>query len=159
MPWSKRQLCLAALKELGVVQRDTEATAEELADVCRRLDSMMAGWDGDGLHLGYPIPADDVVSLDTDSNLQASAVRAVVASLALEVAPQFGKEPSGLTLKNAKAGLDTLRTLAVTPTRQRLPAGVPRGAGARWPGALSSPFTPQPEPEITVGNDSVLDFD
>jgi len=159
MAWSKRQLVLAALKELGVVQRDTDATAEELADVCRRLDAMMASWDGDGLHLAYPIPADDAVDLAADSNLKSSAVRAVVANLALEIAPQFGREPSGLTLKSAKAGLDTLRTLAVTTSRQRLPGGVPRGAGGQRAGLSRSPFTPQPDPGITVGSDSILNFD
>lgn len=157
--YSKTELVMAALREIGVAQRDTDVTADELVDGCARLDAMMADWDGMGIHVGWPIDPTASPDPSLETGLQPSAVRAVVTNLALELAPGYGRPVQRETVKTAKAGLTTLQALASTPPRLRLPGGVPLGQGNRQFTGLWPTFTRPPAENITVGDDSTLDFD
>jgi hypothetical protein len=159
MGWTKRQLVMAALAEIGVAQAGVDLTADELADACRRLDAMMGAWDADGIHIGYPISGSAAVALDTDTALWVSAVRAVVCNLAVEVAPMFGREPMRATVANAKRGLSTLQARTSAPPSLQLPATLPAGAGSRWSGSVLRPFVTPPVDHISVNDDSFLDLE
>ena len=145
MSWTKRQIIEQALEEIGLAAYAYDVTAEELRSAVRRLDSMMAEWDSAGIALGFPITDNPTDSdLDAVTNLPYFAQEAVFTSLAVKIAPSFGKMPSQETKAAAFNGrLAVINKLAVVPERQ-LPSTLPRGAGHKAYGTNRSPFFNRP---------------
>lgn len=156
MSWTKRELIAEALSELGI-GADFDITPEELQTALRRLDTMLAVWDGKGIRLGYPLPSSpDASDLDQDSSLPDAALEPVYLNLALRLAPSYGKAVSVDTRRNASAGYDRLLIAAAQPLPPQQPSTMPRGAGNKPWRPLSSPFFPQPTAsplQVTAGGD------
>ena len=157
MGWTKRQLISEAFAELGLAASDFDLQPEEMQTALRRLDSMLAMWDGKGIRLGYPLPSSpDDSDLDQASGLPDGAVETVYLNLAMRIAPSFGKAVSIDTRRNAGAGYDRLQIAAAQPLPPQQPSTMPRGAGNKPWRPLSSPFFSKPQAtplQISPGGD------
>ncbi len=156
MSMTRRQVCLLALTEIGVAQRDVDVSADEYATACRRLDMMVARWNAAGLHLGYPIPLAGEVNLNADTALPAHALEAVVACLAVKLAPSYGKTVSRETKQTASEGFQTLMSFSTIPPDSVMRGGMP--LGGRQPTPFWPQFTREPDPNLIVGDDTDLEF-
>lgn len=156
MSWTKRQLLDEAFTELGI-GNVYDVTPDEQQTAVRRLDTMMATWEGLGIRLGYAMSNNpDEGDLDQDSGLPVGACETVYLNLAKRLAPQFGKQLNAATMASAAQGYSTLLRAAAHPIEQQLRAGIPMGAGNkgwRTPGQVFV-TPPQSSPlGITQGGD------
>lgn len=154
MGYSKRQIIEESYGEIGMASYVFDLDVDVLQRALRRLDSMMAEWNGRGIRLGYPIPASpDDSDLDELAQVPDWANEAIILNLAVRVAPGHGKTVSPQTLATAKRALDTILAKAAMPPEVQL-TGL-RGAGAK---NTSRPFLPAPTDSLTAGPDSELEF-
>ena len=162
MSWTKKQLILAALEEIGQGDSEFEATPAELESGLNRLDGMMAEWDRRGIKIGFPLSytkgESDINGL---SNVPTGTNEAVITNLAIRLAPSYGKVPSRETKVTAKNSLNAVLsgTGITTPPLRGLPAGVPLGAGNKtWrTGGRDNPFSAgQPAQDIDPLSDYYL---
>lgn len=159
MSWTKAQIVGEAFSELGLHGWEFDLTAEEKQTALRRLDAMLARWEGEGITLGYlfpDLPGQSVLS--EDSGLPEAAIEPVFMNLAVNIGPGFGKTASPQTLAAAKAGWDLLTLDGAMPGQQPVPGGMPLGAG--WKagrGVLGQQFTTPPDTTATGGTPG-LDF-
>lgn len=145
MSWSKRELIHEAFAELGLAASDFDLQPEEIQTALRRLDSMMATWDGKGIRIGYALPASpDESDPDQDSGISDTAAETVYLNLAIRIAPGFGKTVFVDTRRNARDGYDALLRDSAQPLPPQQPNTMPRGAGNKPWHPLSSPFFPTP---------------
>lgn len=158
--WTKRQLIVEAFAELGLAANDFDIQPEEIQTALRRLDSMMATWDGKGIRLGYALPTNPVDSdPDEASGLPDTATETVYLNLALRMAPGFGKAVSIDTRRAASDGYDRLQIAAAQPLPPQQRNTMPRGAGNKPWRPLSSPFFPAPDSDpLLAGPGGDLDI-
>ena len=155
MSFTKRQFIEEAYGELGMASYIFDLDTDVLARALRRLDSMLAEWNGRGIRLGYPIPASpDDSDLDELTQVPDWANEAVILNLAVRLAPGHGKTVSPQTLFAAKSAKDAVLARVAMPPEVQI-TSLPRGAGAK---NLGSPFLPAPVDPLTAGPDSELEF-
>jgi hypothetical protein len=155
MGWSKRQFIAQAMEEIGLASYVFDLQPEQLESALRRLDAMMAEWNGRGLRLAYPVPGNPADSdIDVDTGLPDSAWEAAITNLAIRIAPSYGKMVNPETKITARHALNTLLARVAMPNEMRLPA-MPAGAGNK---SFDDPFLPTPTPQLVNGPDSTLDF-
>ena len=159
MGWTKRQFIEQAFDEIGYASYIYDLSPSELESQKRRLDSMIATWNGKGIRLGYPIPSEpDSNDIDSETTVPDSANEAIYTNLALRIAPSFGKFVSIETKQAAKMGYETLLSRATMPDPMQLPGTMPAGQGNKtWRDTLD-PFLLEPNNEIAVGTDSLLEL-
>ena len=160
--WTKRQLVEEAYAELALAGYVFDITPEEQQTALRRLDTMLAAWEVQGIQLGYALPANPNDSdLDQESGLPDVAVETVYLQLAMRLAPGAGKQLSPDTLRTARQGLQSLLSAAaarsLVPSQQ--PGWMPRGGGNRrwWPNR--SPFFCEPRRDplpVDCGGDMTI---
>lgn len=159
MSWTKGQIVEQMLAEIGLSDYVFNVVPEERQSALRRLDAMLATWDGKGIRLGYPLPSTaDGSNLDDDSGLPDVAIEAVIANGAMRIAPSYGKTVSAQTMTAAKEGYNTLLARATFPPQQQFPNTLPRGAGNKyWRGGFPRPFMPTPADPIVAsqGGDQI----
>ncbi len=156
MSYTKRQFIIAALEEIGIASYEFELTAEQEQSALRRLDSMMAQWNARGIRVGYPLPSSPEASgLDDETNVPDRCNDAIITSLAVRLAPSYGKQVSVDTKAAAKQGYNLL--LTVLPPEMALPSDMPSGAGNK-PWRLDTPFILQDPEQIQAGGDGDIDF-
>lgn len=159
MGYSKRQFIAAAFEEIGLASYAFDLQPEQQQSALRRLDSMMADWNGKGIRLGYPIPGSPQFSdLDEPSEVPDSANEAIITNLALRLAPSYGKTVSSNTQATAKDSYNTVLSRAVYPSQQQLPGTMPAGAGNKTWRVYNNPFIRPPVDPVTVGPDGPLEF-
>jgi P22 tail accessory factor len=162
MGWTKRQFVEQAFEEIGLAAYVFDLTPEQLQSALRRLDAMMAGWNANGIRIGWPIPSTpDASDLDVDTKVADVANEAIYLNLALRTAPGFGKVLSPDTKADADAAYSNLlnQTAAPTPERQ-FPNTLPRGAGTKpWRSFNSNQFVKTPDDPLLAGEDNKLNFD
>lgn len=159
MGWTKRQFVMAAFEEIGLGADVFDVQPSQLASALRRLDAMMAEWNGRGIRIGYPLMSTpSSSSLDTDTQVPDSAIEAIFLNLAIRIAPGYGKEPMPSTKTSAIRGYNTLLARAVRPVEMQLPATMPSGAGNK-PWRYDEPFLPEPTDPLLAGDDGPLEFD
>lgn len=130
MGWTKRQFITQAFEEIGLASYVFDIQSDQLESALRRLDSMMATWNGKGIRLGYPIPASPENSdLDEETNVPDAANEAIYLNLGVRIAPAFGKTVPLETKKAAKEAYDGLIAKAVQPREMQFPGTLPLGAG------------------------------
>ena len=155
MGYSKRQIIEEAYGELGMASYVFDLDVDVLQRALRRLDSMMAEWNGHGIRLGYPIPASpDDSDLDELTNVPDWATEAIILGLAVRLAPGHGKTVSPQTLSAAKNAKDSILARMAMPPEVQI-TGLPRGAGAK---NHETPFLPSPTEPLTAGPDGELEF-
>lgn len=162
MGWTKRQFIEQAFEEIGLAAYVFDLTPEQLQSALRRLDAMMAGWNANGIRVGWPIPSSPENSeLDVDTKVTDVASEAIYLNLAIRLAPGFGKVISPDTKQDADAAYSNLlnQTAAPTPERQ-LPNTLPRGQGNKpWRTINSSPYSPTPQDPLQAGEDNNINFE
>lgn len=154
---TKRQLIEAAHVEIGLADYVFDIPAEQLQIALRRLDAMMAEWNGMGLRLGYALPSSYTAGdLDAESGIPDRAWEAVVANLAMRLAPSFGKQVMPETKSAADRSLNMLLGKVLPPEQQL--GRIPAGAGNKpWRWQLD-PFLPEPAHPVEVGPDGDLEL-
>lgn len=161
MSWTKRELVLDAFAEIGLAAYAFDLQPEQLQAGLRRLDNMMATWNSRGLRIGYPLSDSPAGSdLDQDSNVTDEAVQAIVANLAVQIAPMMGKTVSPDTKASARSAY-----MALLSRRSQVPEmlndadAIPAGAGNKYWRITGDPFLAQEERGLTVGPDAALDLE
>lgn len=140
--WTKEQIVLEAFNEIGLGST-FNVGPEEREGALRRLDSMMATWEGKGIRIGYLMPVDAAESeLDSPSGLPDGAHETVFLNLAIRLAPGYGKTLTPDTRASAKSGYDALLAKAAFPLEMQPQNNLPRGAGHKR--RTLSPFMPTP---------------
>jgi len=156
--YTKRQFVEEAFAELGMANYTFDLQPQQLDTALRRLDAMMATWNAKGIRLGYPLPSSPQDSdLDTETQVPDSANEAIVANLAIRIAPQYGKSVAIDTRTTAKLGYDTLLARAAFPLEQQFPQTLPLGAGQK-PWRYDTPFMPAPVDPVLAGPDGPIEL-
>lgn len=159
MGYTKRQFVEAALEEIGLASYTFDIQPQQLESALRRLDAMMAEWNGNGIRLAYPLPSSPQDSdLDTESNVPDSANEAIITNLAIRLAPSYGKQVIMQTMTTAKMGYNTLLSRSANVVEQQLPGTMPSGAGNKPWRTYDDPFLRRPVDPVTVGPDGPLDY-
>lgn len=159
MGYSKRQFIEDAFAEIGLASYAFDLQPEQLESARQRLDAMMADWNGKGIRLGYPIPSSPQDgSIDEQTNVPDSAYEAIICSLGIRLAPQYGKQVMNETKATAKQGYDTLLQRATFPLEQQFPNTMPSGAGNKPWRVYDNPFLRPPVNPVEAGPDGPLQF-
>ena len=155
MSYTKRQFTTAALEELGLASYVFDASPEQLQSALRRLDALMAEWNGMGIRLGYPLPSSPEDSdIDEETGVPDWANDAIICNLACRIAPSYGKQTLPATMASANSGLNGILARFAGPIEKQLPAGMPVGAGNK----NSDPFTEAPADPLQTGPDGPFEF-
>jgi len=156
MSYTKRQFIYEAFAEIGMAEYVFDLEVEQLQSARRRLDSMLAEWNGGGIRIGYPLPdSPEDSALDDTTGVPDSANEAIITNLAIRLAPSFGKTVNPSTKASAKSSFAVLMSRAAMPQEMQLPSGMPAGAGNK-PQHTGSVFMPEPSDALAVGPDSPL---
>lgn len=160
MSWTKQQLIEDAFAELGLPVTTFNVGPDQLERALRRLDTMLATWNGKGIRLGYAMSSSpDGSNLTDESGIPDTAYETVIASLAIRLAPGRGKTVSQDTRNTARDGYEGLLALAAYPPQQQLPSTLPRGAGNK-PWRHNRPFMPIPvDPLVAEQGSDQIEFD
>jgi len=159
MSWTKRQFVVQSFEEIGLANYVYDLAPEQIEGALRRLDAMMATWNGLGIRLGYPLPSSPQdSSLDDETNVPDSANEAIYTNLAVRNAPSIGKTVSIDTKVTAKAAYNVLLSRAALPIEMQMPKNMPAGAGNK-PWVIDDPFLSAPVDPLLAGQDSAIDFD
>jgi hypothetical protein len=159
MAYTKRQFVEAALTEIGLASYVFDIQPEQLEYARRRLDAMMADWNGKGIRLSYPIPASpEQGSLAEETNVPDSANEAVILNLAVRLAPSYGKQIMPDTRLLAKTAYDTVLQRATAPIELQFPDTLPSGAGNKYWRDADDPFMPTPVDPVETGPEGILEF-
>jgi hypothetical protein len=158
--YTKRQFISEAFAELGLADYVFDLNPEDLQRALRRLDSMLAEWNGKGIRLGYPIPSNpDDSDLDEATGVPDSANEAIIVNLALKLAPGYGKTPAQDSRVAAYKAYNVLLSRAAIPPQMQYSIGLPSGAGHKPTYDTGSNFMPAPTDNVVVGPDSPIDLE
>jgi len=158
MSYTKREFIEEAYAEIGMADYVFDLEIGDLNAAGRRLDAMMAEWNGKGIRLGYPIATTpSTIDIDVDAGVPDSAYEAIITNLAMRLAPGVGKTLNPATKMTARNALNVLYSRATFPPEMRLPS-MPAGAGAK---AIysSEEFTSPPEDQLQIGSDGIFVFE
>ncbi len=160
MAWTKLDLIGSAFEEIGLAGYEYDLTPDEQASALRRLDALMATWNGMGIRIGYALPsAPGTSDINDQSGITDNAYEAVYTALAIRLAPTFGKAVSNETRIAAKRAYDALLARVMSdPPRVQLPATMPAGAGNRRFRGTIRPFLTPPTQEVAAGPDGNMEF-
>lgn len=129
---TKIDLIARAYAEIGLGPAAQDLTPQERADGLARMDALLAEWAGRGANIGYA-PGGE---LTDDAGIPIDLHRGVVASLAVDLAPGFGRQPRPETLTAAQQGRNLAFKKSVVVVERRMDI-VPAGAGNKRTVALS----------------------
>ena len=159
MGYSKRQFVTSALEEIGIASYSFDVSPEQLESALRRLDSMIADWNGKGIRLGYPLPSSPEFSdIDAESEVPDSANEAIITNLAIRIAPSYGKQLMPETKITARDAYQTLLNRATLPPQQQMPGSMPAGAGNKPWRVYDDPFIRPPVDYVQTGQDGPLNI-
>ena len=161
MSWTKQQLVDQGLTEIGKNPNIHNIDPDDMQSCLRNLDSMMATWNNRGIRLGYALPSSpDSSELADESGIPDWANEAVYLSLAVRIAPSFGKTPSVETKLAARTAFATLPNQAAFPPEQQFRNGLPAGAGNKPERTPNYTFLPPPVDALTAGQaDNEITFE
>lgn len=159
MGYSKRQFVTAAFEELGLADYAHDLDPGDLQMAVRRLDSMLAEWNGRGVRLGYPLTDDPASSsLDTETSVPDAANEAIILNLAIRIGPSFGRPVMPETRTSAIKAYNVVLSRAVQIPEQQLPSTLPKGQGHKDWRSIDNRFFPKPADPVDAGSDAELDF-
>lgn len=118
---SASQVITDALLALNVIREGQTPSAEQQAQLIRRLNQMMALWEADGKNLGY-IPVGTVTDV---MNVPDGALVGIYSSLAIFAAPLFGASVSDELVAVNAAGMAVIDKLCAKEVLAQLDVPVP----------------------------------
>lgn len=131
MAWTKGQIVAEAFAELGLGSFAYSIQPEDQQTALRRLRALMQQWNESGIVTGFTL-ADSVAeeAASDASGINEGYIRGVICSLAVEIAPNYGKNASVQTMMAARQGKALMRrATVVVPDRILDTAAIPAGAG------------------------------
>lgn len=150
---TKRAIVTSALEELGQAEFIFDASPESLQSVFRRLQSMAAQWDGQGIRAGYSLAG----GIDSESGLPDTAVDAYAFNLAVRCAGMFGKTLTPTQLQQAAWSFNALMSTQAARPEIPLPGRLPIGTGTKY-GVLEQQYF-GPDGDTVPGlNDGALEY-
>jgi len=158
MSWTKEQLIKEALDVLGLGVYNFDFESEQFESALRKLDTMIATWNGEGYRLPYPLhdsPAES--TLDEDSSLPDYALEAVYLNLAIRIAPSYGKALTPIMLTTAKQAKDAIISRQTRPPEIQ-PNAMVAGQGSKYWRGTENPFISDQEDILTDGSSNSIDF-
>jgi len=158
MAYTKQDLVLAALTEIGIASSSFQIQPDELVSAVNRLDAMMAEWDASGIHLGYPLATPTTTDPDSDTGVYPYAVEAITLNLAVRLAPAYGRDLMPDTKASAKSAKATVIMRMTAPPNMQLPTTLPRGQGTKPWLDTGNPFVAAEDDTITVAREGDLTF-
>lgn len=159
MGWTRRQFVVQAFEEIGYASYTYDLEPEQLESAGRRLDAMVASWNGKGIRLGYPLPSSpEKADLDAETEVPDYANEAIYVNLATRIAPTVGKTLSIETKALAKSTYNLLLQHAARPMEQQLPNTMPSGAGNKPWRDHNNPFLRDPIDPLLAGEDGPIEF-
>ncbi len=161
MGWTKRQFITQAFEEIGLAAYVFDLTPEQLDSALRRMDSMVAGWNANGIRIGYPLPSSPEDSdLDQQTGVPDYANEAIYLNLARRLAPGFGKTLDPETKASADMAYNNLVNQVMPPIPERqMPGSLPLGAGNKPWRNTNLPFVRPPEDPLLAGTDGQIEFE
>jgi len=162
MGYTKREIIELAFEEIGLAAYVFDLQPQQITGALRRLDTMMATWNGKGIRLGYPLPSSPGMSdPDQDCDVPDAAFEAMGLGLAVRIAPGYGKTVSPDTKASARSAYTQLMAQSAKPMEMQLDRySIPSGAGNKgWRGDGTNPFLDQPTDPLDAGPDSILDLE
>lgn len=130
MTTTKNDLVRQALKKLAVTGFDYEVDPSESESGLVELEAMMAEWDGQGIRVGYHLAnTPEEADGSDDAGIPDFSRNAIVYNLAMRIAPEYGKEPSGAVVAGASQSLSRLMTATAYIPTVKYPRRMPRGSG------------------------------
>ena len=161
MAYTKRDIINMAFGEIGLAEYVFDLQPQQLEGALRRLDAMMATWNGKGIRIGYPLPSSPGSSdLDQETDVPDAALEAMALNLAVRIAPGYGKEVSPGTKASAKGAYNQLMAQAAMPFEMQLDSmAIPAGAGNKHWRSRKDPFLAPPTDPLQAGPDSILDLE
>lgn len=155
MGWLKRDFVTEAYGEIGF-DSSFDLSAEQLQSGLRKLDAMMASWNGDGIRLGYPIPSTaNGGDLDEDSGVKDYANQAIIENLAIKIGSKIGRAVSATLQTSAADGYASLLAGAAAGAipEVQIPRGTLAGAGNRR-SSVGRIYLDPPTDTLDVGDDN-----
>lgn len=156
MSWTKGDIVSEAFAELALAGYVVDIDPDEQAAALRRLDTMMATWQSQGLRVSYAISADPQGSdMADDSGLPLECVEAVYMGLAGRIAAGKGKMLPPSSKAIIKASFDALvsRQASGDTMEQQIRSGVPRGSGSKPWRTNNRPYMAIPTKTPLLNND------
>ena len=158
MSYTKQQFVSAAFEELGLAAHSFDMQPEDFQVALRRLDTMMADWNGKGIRLGYPLSSISESALSQSTNVPDYANECIITNLAARLAPLFGKQLSRDTKVIARQTYNSILSRSTVPIEMQMPATLPTGAGHKQHMNGGRVFMPVPSDTVKTGGDGDLDF-
>lgn len=156
MGYTKRQFVEGAGEEIGMASYVFDIPPETLDAWLRRLDAMMAEWNGQGIRLGYPIPNNpDDSELDQETVVPNWANTAIITNLAIRIAPGEGKAVTAETKSIAFKSFNIVASRSATVPQMQLPGTMPLGSGNRWYPVGTNFVTPPQNTNVPLPEDDV----
>ena len=135
---------------LQVASPEQPLDPTQMQQAIRMLNRMMAGWDANGLSLGYT-----VVTVPTDViTVSDGAINGIIYNLAMRVAIPFDIEIPLTLPAEAREGLKEIRAIAVKVQPSSQPCTLPIGSGNQEDGVTwNNRFYPCPEDSVLTEGD------
>lgn len=130
MATTKSDLVRSALSKLGVVGYDYDIDPEELRGGLIALEEMMTDWAARGICTGYALAEfPEAAQGGDDSETNPYARKAIVYSLAVQLADSYGKQITQTIAAGASSGMTSLLVAIQQQPASLYPRRMPRGSG------------------------------
>lgn len=124
MSYTKGEIVIAALSQLGIADYEFDISDEEISSGVLRLDAMMSMWSSKSIR----VPYNYVGGSDDNSGLPNTTIEAVISNLAIRLGASYGKQIPPDVRSIAKSGLNAILSESTRPRERQL--GIfPLGAG------------------------------
>jgi hypothetical protein len=158
--YSKRQFAEKALLKIGIASYVFDLQPEQIEDAVWALDSMLAMWNGKGIHVGYPLPSSPEFSdINAETNVPDWVNEAIIYNLAVRIASEYGKTLPMEVYMLAKEAYSVVLNRSAKPKTMQFPSNMPAGAGNKRYGVHGQDvFLNTPVDRINTGSGDFLDF-
>lgn len=159
MGWTKREFLTQAFEEIGLASYVYDLTPEQLWSALRRLDSMVANFDVNGICIGWQMSTyPNMSDIDSQTRVPDAANEAIYLNLAVRLAPSYGRVVSPeLRLLADSAYTTLLNWSMVTIPQRHYPTTLPLGAGAKpWRNYLNPFIRREQEPLLSNSSTEII---
>ena len=159
MGWTKRDYLRQAFEEIGLASYIYDLTPEQLWSALRRLDSMMASFNANGVCVGWQMSTEPNMSdIDFQTRVPDAANEAIYLNLAVRLASSYGRVVSPELKTLADSCYSTLLNWTIRPIPQRhYPNTLPLGAGAKpWRNYLNPFVRQEPAPLLDNSDNKII---
>lgn len=119
------ELITASFRKLAIRASESSLTEQEKTDALFELNNMMAQYETEGFHLAYT----PVSSTSDEITTPEWSHRWMILSLAVLIAPEYGKQPSPVILADLSVAYKAIQNVLISAPRVKLPPDMPIGGG------------------------------